>query len=287
VATHEELCSWYKQFRKDEIDELTIKGKLHLFVKAELHNIELLLPESFEWQRDYLCIEIDKCLVHKVVRMKKIEKERKEMPEQDIFDNIETAFTSALYTYLRALYNDKQLCKDNPQLATALFVFLRNYAYSGMFRYNDKGEFNVPYGGISYNHKLMQSKVDYYHSPKLLEHFAKTTIENLDFLDFFRKHNPTEKDFVFLDPPYDTEFSTYAQNEFTQADQKRLADYLCEECKAKWQLVIKYTPFIYSLYDRKGIIIQKFDKKYLVSFMNRNDKDVEHLIITNYKDKFD
>lgn len=287
VATHEELCSWYKQFRKDEIEELTIKGKLHLFVKAELHNIELLLPESFEWQRDYLYIEIDKCLVHKVVRMKKIEKERKEMPEQDIFDNIETAFTSALYTYLRALYNDKQLCKDNPQLATALFVFLRNYAYSGMFRYNDKGEFNVPYGGISYNHKLMQTKVDYYHSPKLLEHFAKTTIENLDFLDFFRKHNPTEKDFVFLDPPYDTEFSTYAQNEFTQADQKRLADYLCEECKAKWQLVIKYTPFIYSLYDRKGIIIQKFDKKYLVSFMNRNDKDVEHLIITNYKDKFD
>ena len=183
--------------------------------------------------------------------------------------------------------DDKQLCKDNPQLATALFVFLRNYAYSGMFRYNDKGEFNVPYGGISYNHKLMQTKVDYYHSPKLLEHFAKTTIENLDFLDFFRKHVPTEKDFVFLDPPYDTEFSTYAQNEFTQADQKRLADYLCEECKAKWQLVIKYTPFIYSLYDRKGIIIQKFDKKYLVSFMNRNDKDVEHLIITNYKDKFD
>ena len=25
-----------------------------------------------------------------------------------------------------------------------------------------------------------------------------------------------------------------------------------------------------------------FDKRYLVSFMNRNDKDVEHLLITNY-----
>lgn len=287
VTKHEELCSWYKQFRKDEIDELTIKGKLHLFVKAEQSIIDALLPNTFDWQRDTLYKEIDKCLAHKIVRMKKIEKERKEMPEQDIFDNIETAFTSALYTYLRALYNDKQLCKDNPQLATALFVFLRNYAYSGMFRYNDKGEFNVPYGGISYNHKLMQAKIDYYHSVPLLEHLAKTTIENLDFLDFFRMHNPTEKDFVFLDPPYDTEFSTYAQNEFTREDQKRLADYLCEECKAKWQLVIKYTPFIYSLYDREGIIIQKFDKKYLVSFMNRNDKDVEHLIITNYKDKFD
>lgn len=287
VADHKELCEWYKQFRSDELDELTTKGKLHIFVKSEMPNIEALLPIQFEWRRESLYKEIDKCLAHKVVRMKKIEKERHEMPEQDIFDNIETAFTSAVYTYLRALYNDKNICKNSPHLATALFVYLRNYAYSGMFRYNDNGEFNVPYGGISYNHKLIRCKIDYYQSPELLAHFAKTTIENLDFLDFFRKHQPTAKDFVFLDPPYDTEFSTYAQNEFTQSDQKRLADYLCNECKAKWQLVIKYTPFIYDLYNREGIIIQKFDKKYLVSFMNRNDKDVEHLIITNYKDKFD
>lgn len=40
-----------------------------------------------------------------------------------------------------------------------------------------------------------------------------------------------------------------------------------------------------SLYDRPEIVIKKFDKKYLVSFMNRNDKDVEHLIIMNY-DKY-
>lgn len=287
VADHKEICDLYKQYRQNELDDLSVKGRLHMFVKNEAQNIESLLPLPFDWQRDTLYKEIDKCLAHKVLRMKKIEQERHEMPEQDIFDNIETAFTSAVYTYLRALYNDKQLCKANNSLATALFVFLRNYAYSGMFRYNDKGEFNVPYGGISYNHKLMQTKVDYYQSPELLAHFAKTTIENLDFLDFLHKHQPTERDFVFLDPPYDTEFSTYAQNEFTQADQKRLADYLCEECKAKWQVVIKYTPFIYDLYNRQGIYIQKFDKKYLVSFMNRNDKDVEHLIITNYKDKFD
>lgn len=287
VTKHSELCVWYKQFRTDELDEMSIKGKLHLYVKAELQNIDSLLPIAFEWQRDTLYKEIDKCLAHKFVRMKKIEKERQVMPEQDIFDNIETAFTSALYTYFRTLYNDKKLCATNTFLATALFVFLRNYAYSGMFRYNDKGEFNVPYGGISYNHKLMQSKIDYYHSPELLAHLKKTTIANLDFEEFFRQYPPTAKDFVFLDPPYDTEFSTYAQNEFTHADQKRLADYLCEQCPAKWQVVIKYTPYIYDLYNREGIIIQKFDKKYLVSFMNRNDKDVEHLIITNYKDKFD
>ena len=177
--------------------------------------------------------------------------------------------------------------QQQPALATALFVYLRNYAYSGMFRYNANGEFNVPYGGISYNHKLMTGKVEYYKSAPLREHFAKTTISNLDFEDFFRKYPPTERDFIFLDPPYDTEFSTYAQNEFGKEDQIRLAHYLCEECKGKWLMIIKYTDFIYSLYNKPNIYIQKFDKKYLVSFMNRNDKDVEHLIITNYQNKYD
>jgi DNA adenine methylase len=47
-------------------------------------------------------------------------------------------------------------------------------------------------------------------------------------------------------------------------------------------MIIKNTDFIFNLYDQKGLNINSFDKKYLVSFMNRNDKDVEHLIITNY-----
>ena len=33
-------------------------------------------------------------------------------------------------------------------------------------------------------------------------------------------------DFIFLDPPYDTEFSTYAKNEFGKEDQIRLANFL-------------------------------------------------------------
>ena len=47
-------------------------------------------------------------------------------------------------------------------------------------------------------------------------------------------------------------------------------------------LIIKNTNFILDLYSNKGLNIKIFDKKYLVSFMNRNDKDVEHLLITNY-----
>jgi len=57
-------------------------------------------------------------------------------------------------------------------------------------------------------------------------------------------------------------------------------------------IIIKNTDFIFNLYNDKGLNIQTFDKKYLVSFMNRNDKDVMHYfslilnIIQNYFYKF-
>jgi len=151
-----------------------------------------------------------------------------------------------------------------------------------MFRYNDDGDFNVPYGGISYNRKSLANALEYYRSEPLQDLFSKTTIENLDFEEFFKLHQPQENDFVFLDPPYDSEFSTYAQNDFGREDQKRLAHYLINECRAKWMMVIKATPFILSLYENHGLTMKTFDKTYQVSFMNRNDKDVKHLIITNY-----
>jgi DNA adenine methylase len=154
-----------------------------------------------------------------------------------------------------------------------------------MFRYNSSGKFNAPYGGIQYNKKNLQKKVDYLKSANLL-HMLKTTVkENLDFEDFLSRHKPLKDDFIFLDPPYDTEFSTYTKNEFGKTDQKRLSDYLVRKCKSRWMLIIKNTEFIQELYFDKGLSIKSFDKTYLVSFMNRNNKDAQHLLITNYKVK--
>ena len=111
----------------------------------------------------------------------------------------------------------------------------------------------------------------------------------MDFEDFFHAHVPEAEDFVFLDPPYDTEFSTYARNEFGKEDQTRLASYLIQECRASFMLIIKNTDFIRGLYpagrataNGRALYVSKFDKKYVVSFQDRNDKDVEHLLITNY-----
>lgn len=282
VDCHQSLCGDYLLFREGKLSDKQMEAIIFAFLSE--HSVELndiLLP-SFKWHRAVYFKEIQRNLVRKIMRMRQIEKKKTLMPLKDVYDNIETAFMSSIYMYLRSIYNDLELISSDRALSTAVFVFIRNYAYGGMFRYSRKGEFNVPYGGIGYNHKHLQRKIDYYKSAPLLEHLKKTTICNQDFELFLRNNAPKENDFIFLDPPYDSEFSTYAQNAFSQDDHRRLARYLIEECRAKWMMVIKYTPFILSLYSVAGLTIKTFDKKYLVSFMNRNDKNAQHLIITNY-----
>ena len=61
-----------------------------------------------------------------------------------------------------------------------------------MFRYNSNGDFNVPYGGIAYNRKNFQKKVDYLKTKELKSLLDNTVIENEDFEIFFEKHKPTK-----------------------------------------------------------------------------------------------
>lgn len=282
VDRHRDLIQSYLLYRASALSDAAMLEVISRFLVSNRHELEEVLDVAFSWHRDSYHAELEKNLIRKFRRMKQLEQKKHDLPVSDVFDNIETAFMSGLYMYFRRLYNDKDLMTENIPLSTAVFVFIRNYAYSGMFRYSSKGEFNVPYGGIGYNHKQLRKKIDYYSTEDLRSHLAKTLISNLDFEDFLEKYAPNEDDFIFLDPPYDSEFSTYAQNTFSQDDQRRLADYLIHKCKGKWMMIIKNTPFIMSLYENAGLTIKSFDKKYLVSFMNRNDKKAEHLVIMNY-----
>lgn len=272
----------YLGYRKELIGKKELKEFVKTFCKNKEKNILGILGKEFASLPSILIPEMEKNLFRKMVRMHELEREKHILPEKDLDDNIETAIKSAVYMNYRFLYNNSEIAENNPQLHCALFFFMRNYAYSGMFRYSSSGGFNVPYGGIAYNSKMLNKKLSYYRSPEVLAHFSRAKIYDLDFEEFLKKVHPQADDFVFLDPPYDSEFSTYAQNAFTREDQKRLADYLINKCKAKWMMIIKNTNFIYSLYDKEGINIRTFDKEYVVSFMNRNDKKVTHLLITNY-----
>ena len=277
-----QLKDTYIGYRKALIGKSELKEFVHSFCLNNKQDILNIIGNDFSSLPCILVKEMETNLFRKMVRMRELEMEKHELPDKDLDDNIETAIKSAVYMNYRYLYNNKEIADNSTKLHCALFFFMRNYAYSGMFRYSSKGEFNVPYGGIAYNSKFLKKKLNYYKSRELRQHFSKTKIYNLDFEEFLRTITPSENDFVFLDPPYDSEFSTYAQNAFTRDDQKRLADYLINECKAKWMLIIKNTDFIYNLYNKVGVNIRTFDKEYVVSFMNRNDKKVTHLLITNY-----
>lgn len=273
----------YKQFSENKIDDDKVKNWITSFVLKHSKEFNGMFDTNFNVNIDNFLKEIRKNINNKMKRMKKIEIQRGELLDNDILDNMESALKSAFYMHFRYLYNNIKKYEIDHSFAVAIFFFIRNFAYSGMFRYNQTGGFNVPYGGIGYNRKNLTKKIDYLKTNELVKHLNKTVIDNLDFEDFFKKNKPKKDDFIFLDPPYDSEFSTYAQNEFTKDDQTRLADYLINNCEANWMMVIKNTDFIYDLYNKDGVYMTSFDKKYLVSFQNRNDKDVEHLLITNYK----
>ncbi len=177
--------------------------------------------------------------------------------------------------HLRYLYNMLPTMSIAPGVASAIFFFVRENAYASMFRYNRSGSFNVPYGGITYNRKDLGRKIASLRSRDLQAHLSNTVLENLDFEEFLGKYPPQAGDFLFLDPPYDSDFSTYTRNEFGPRDQERLANYVLTRCPARFLLVIKNTPLIRALYEQKGLTIQAFEKKYLVSFQDRNERETD------------
>lgn len=276
------LSDMYRPFSLGERSWPETAALLGKFVTARTACFQALATEfSADPEMNFLA-EIRRNLLHKVKRMQVLERKHGQLPAADIVANFESALKSAYYMHIRYLYNNIEREKISAELAAALFFFVRENAYASMFRYNKQGKFNVPYGGITYNRKDLARKIAYLKSSAVSSHFHNTVLANEDFATFLRRYPPQADDFLFVDPPYDSEFSAYARNEFTMQDQKRLADYLICECQAKFLLVIKNTPAILNLYEKKNLRITAFAKKYLVSFQARNNRAAEHLLITNF-----
>lgn len=278
----EDLIKIYKTYSQSESGLDEVMDRFLEFIQYYAADFTGMFEKFLDKNVENFVYELQRNLLSKTRRMKVLENKKWKLPDSDILANVESALKSAFYMHLRHLYNNVMNYQISTAYAAAIFFFVRENAYASMFRYNSRGEFNVPYGGISYNRKDLARKVAYMHAPELQFHLKNTVIENMDFAAFLQKYPPQANDFVFLDPPYDSEFSTYAQNTFTMEDQVRLAQFLLNGCQAKFMLVIKNTPAILGLYSATGLKISTFDKTYLVSFQDRNNRDVEHLIITNF-----
>ena len=103
---------------------------------------------------------------------------------------------------------------ESPE-AAGLFYYLNRTGYNGLCRFNRQGGFNVPFG----RYTTISYTTDFTAYQAVL---APWTFTCGDFAAL--PLHPA--DFVYADPPYDVEFTTYSPGGFSWADQQRLAAWL-------------------------------------------------------------
>lgn len=161
----------------------------------------------------------------------------------------------------------------------ARFYYLNRTCFNGLFRVNQKGQFNVPYG---------YRDIEIFDSVRfelLKRRLQKTHIQCCDFEDSLSRVK--KGDFVFLDPPYTVAhnkngFIEYNQNIFSWEDQERLQ-------KCVKELIKKGTLFLMTnachdslkkLY--KGVGKQfEVDRFSTISGQMNSRYKISELIITN------
>lgn len=231
-----------------------INSKLIAFYLGVKDNFETLKTELTEIEKLY------------VINRKKFEELKSKTPDERVDDENEP-----IYYQIRDMFNDLTEKKYSDAL---LYFFINKTAYSGMIRYNAKGEFNVPYGRYA---NLNTSLVTYAHN-KLL---TNTDIYNLDYSEIFKMSK--EDDFMFLDPPYDCVFSDYGNVEhkdgFNERNHIELANHY-KQLKCKALMVIGRTPLIEKLYG--NMIVDEYGKSYAVNIRNRFKSEASHILISNY-----
>lgn len=175
-----------------------------------------------------------------------------------------------LYYKIRELFNHP----DDSFLDGVLYFFINKTAYSGMIRYNNSGEYNVPFGRYP---NLNTHLVTAQHSELL----QRAELFNMDYRKIFDMAG--EDDFIFLDPPYDCIFNDYGNidmmNGFDETEHRRLAeDFRNLSCRAL--MVIGKTPLTEELYS--GYIFDEYYKNYAVNIRNRFKNDKMHVVVKNY-----
>ena len=282
-----DLYNIYISYRNGETDDDGMTASVRKTVKRNQGKYIALVSSLQCGGYSFVTRNLNSTIPKKFKRMKTLEFTKKRLPDEDLINNIIGIFKSMFYMYIRTLYNHQG--NYTKGFRAMLYLFIRDMCYSSMFRFNSNGEFNVPYGGISYNKKNYDKIFDKYQSDQILNRTSNTTFGNKDYKEFLEEHKPSEGDFMFLDPPYDSPFSTYDRNAFDRQKQEELAHYLLNECECNFLLDIGYTEFIASLYEEgttcknnKSLKIEAFDKHYSVSFKNRNNRQAEHLLIKNY-----
>jgi DNA adenine methylase len=130
-----DLENIYADYKKD-LFSLKLKASITDFLDKNEAYFSSVFMNPFNQGYANFKKELYKNLYSKFTRMQVLESRKGNLPEEDIILNIESAVKSGFYMHMRFLLNRMQEIGLDPVDQTVVFYFIRNYAYSGMFRYN-------------------------------------------------------------------------------------------------------------------------------------------------------
>ncbi len=174
------------------------------------------------------------------------------------------------YYFIRGMHH---VIKE-PISRAARFIFLNRTCFNGLYRENQKGEFNNSYGNRKF--QLLPSKLR-----KCSLSLQDSKIECFDFA----KIKPKRGDFVYFDPPYFKEkknsFTRYTKQDFTIQDHIRLKKFTDKLTRkgVTWMLSNSDTSFIRELYSGCKIHRIKVTRHFCPTSQNKHTNE---LIIKNY-----
>lgn len=207
----------------------------------------------------------------------------KENPEELILD-LKTHKNESDYFYdLRALDREESFENMSNIKKASRVIYLNKTCYNGLYRVNNSGEFNSPFGRYKNPNIVNETTI------RAVSKYLNTnniTILNGDFETALK--GIKKGDFVYFDPPYhpvssSSNFTGYIQGGFDMYEQVRLRD-LCNELNKKgvsFLLSNSATQFIEDLYKDYKISYVKANRS-----INSNAKkrgEIDEVLIRNYE----
>lgn len=160
-------------------------------------------------------------------------------------------------------------------------IYLNKACFNGLYRVNSKGEFNVPFG--------KKLKVNTYDGQNIgiihaYLNFNNIKILSIDFEEAVK--DAKEGDFIYFDPPYDSDtstFNSYTEDGFSKDEQIRLSNVFKNLSDRGCYVMLSNhnTILINELY--KDFYIHKITAKRNINSNGKKRGKVEEVIITNYE----
>jgi DNA adenine methylase len=181
-------------------------------------------------------------------------------------------------------YKLRKYQSDDKIERAARFLFLNKTSFNGIYRVNQQGIYNVPYG-----YRKLNDMYDYENLMQISNCLTNCYFSVKDFKKITRKINLD--DFVFIDPPYtvaheNNGFIQYNQSLFSWENQIELAKLLVEiESKnANFIMTNASHKSIKKLYKDKGIRYT-LNRASNIGGIGANRTNYKELIYTNLKTK--